>query len=392
MNLLLTIKLALSNINQYKMRSGLTMLGLIIGIASVILLVGIGKGATDSIYGNIAGLGGSLLNFENWSDEGLPYYALDEIAYLPDVESAAPSGTLAKSVSRGARDLNWSNLIATNGNYCDIMDYELDRGRSLSEIDVENRSKVVVIGHTIAEKLFGAEDPIGKAIRIGGNEFTVIGILKGGDSVTGQMDSMLLIPISTIKYLGEKSELSSLYVKADSEDVVSAATEELNSYIEENFTLDKDYYNIYTNTEIQDSINQISTYLSMLLGGIASISLIVGGIGIMNVMYVTVSERTREIGIRKSLGARKKDIMKQFLIESLVLSLIGGIIGILFGLLGGAVINIISGSLYSISIFKPTAGIAVLSFSVSAGIGLIFGLLPSYRAACMRPIDALKQE
>lgn len=392
MNLLLTIKLALSNINQYKMRSGLTMLGLIIGIASVILLVGIGKGATDSIYGNIAGLGGSLLTFENRSDEGLPYYALEEIADLPDVESVAPYSFLTKSISRGSRDLNWANLIATNGSYCDIMDYELGQGRSLSEIDIENRSKVVVIGRTVAEKLFGSEDPMNKTIRVGGNRFTVIGIFKGKSTVTGETDNMLLIPISTVKYLGEKSELSSLYIKADSEDVVGNATEELNRYIEENFTLDKDYYNIYTNTEIQDSINQISTYLSMLLGGIASISLIVGGIGIMNVMYVTVSERTREIGIRKSLGARKKDIMKQFLIESLVLSVIGGIIGILFGLSCGSVVNVISDSLYSISIFKPTVGIAVLSFSVSAGIGLIFGLLPSYRAACMRPIDALKQE
>lgn len=392
MSLFMTIKLALSNIRTNKLRSGLTMLGLIIGIASVIILVGIGKGATESVTDEISGLGADLLSVYIYDGETtIPYYDLNDLAMLPNIECVAPYKNISANISRGNTKISHYSLYAANDHYLEVLGYQLDEGRPISEIDVENSSKTVIIGASIAEKLLGFDDPVGKTIKINGDDYTVIGTLAAGSSAS-EADNTLIIPLTTAKYLGDTAAVGQLYLKSENAQNVDATATAVKNYLEDNYHIAEDSFDVYTNTSILESMEQVSLQLSFLLGGIAGISLIVGGIGIMNVMLVSVTERTKEIGIRKSLGAKRKDISKQFLIESLVLSLLGGIIGILFGIGCGSLINLVLSSLGYGKLFALSPGVVILSFSVSAAVGLIFGSFPSYRAACLKPIDALKQE
>lgn len=389
MNLLLTIKLALNNIRGNKLRSGLTMLGLVIGIASVIILVGIGNGATKNVQNQVSSLGADVLTVTiSNSDTTLDYADLDGFTSLRLIESAAPYVTVSATVSRNTETSEQTSLIATNDNYLDVMDYQLSKGRTISEIDIENCSKVVIIGSSAAEDLFGLTDPLGETVKIDGDNYTVIGVLEStGSSMGNNVDDMLLMPITTVKYLGDDAGISNLYLNAKSDDVVEDAASEVEQYLTQTYALSADDdFSVSTQESMLEAMEDITNTMSLLLGGIAGISLLVGGIGVMNVMLVSVSERTKEIGIRKSLGARRADILKQFLIEALVLSLFGGIIGIMVGIIGG-----FASEVFGVS-FAPGIGVVLLSFTVSAAVGLVFGIFPSYRAAGLRPIDALKQE
>lgn len=389
MNLLLTIKLALNNIRGNKLRSGLTMLGLVIGIASVIILVGIGNGATKNVQNQVSSLGADVLTVTiSNSDTTLDYADLDGFTSLRLIESAAPYVTVSATVSRNTETSEQTSLIATNDNYLDVMDYQLSKGRTISEIDIENCSKVVIIGSSAAEDLFGLTDPLGETVKIDGDNYTVIGVLEGtGSSMGNNVDDMLLMPITTVKYLGDDAGISNLYLNAKSDDVVEDAANEVEQYLTQTYALSADDdFSVSTQESMLEAMEDITNTMSLLLGGIAGISLLVGGIGVMNVMLVSVSERTKEIGIRKSLGAKRADILKQFLIEALVLSLFGGIIGIMVGIIGG-----FASEVFGVS-FAPGIGVVLLSFTVSAAVGLVFGIFPSYRAAGLRPIDALKQE
>lgn len=389
MNLLLTIKLALNNIRGNKLRSGLTMLGLVIGIASVIILVGIGNGATKNVQNQVSSLGADVLTVTiSNSDTTLDYADLDGFTSLRLIESAAPYVTVSATVSRNTETSEQTSLIATNDNYLDVMDYQLSKGRTISEIDIENCSKVVIIGSSAAEDLFGLTDPLGETVKIDGDNYTVIGVLEStGSSMGNNVDDMLLMPITTVKYLGDDAGISNLYLNAKSDDVVEDAASEVEQYLTQTYALSADDdFSVSTQESMLEAMEDITNTMSLLLGGIAGISLLVGGIGVMNVMLVSVSERTKEIGIRKSLGAKRADILKQFLIEALVLSLFGGIIGIMVGIIGG-----FASEVFGVS-FAPGIGVVLLSFTVSAAVGLVFGIFPSYRAAGLRPIDALKQE
>jgi len=389
MNLLLTIKLALNNIRGNKLRSGLTMLGLVIGIASVIILVGIGNGATKNVQNQVSSLGADVLTVTiSNSDTTLDYADLDGFTSLRLIESAAPYVTVSATVSRNTETSEQTSLIATNDNYLDVMDYQLSKGRTISEIDIENCSKVVIIGSSAAEDLFGLTDPLGETVKIDGDNYTVIGVLEStGSSMGNNVDDMLLMPITTVKYLGDDAGISNLYLNAKSDDAVEDAASEVEQYLTQTYALSADDdFSVSTQESMLEAMEDITNTMSLLLGGIAGISLLVGGIGVMNVMLVSVSERTKEIGIRKSLGAKRADILKQFLIEALVLSLFGGIIGIMVGIIGG-----FASEVFGVS-FAPGIGVVLLSFTVSAAVGLVFGIFPSYRAAGLRPIDALKQE
>ena len=388
MNLLLTIKLALNNIRSNKMRSGLTMLGLVIGIASVIILVGIGNGATSSVTSEVSSLGADVLTMTiSNSDTTLSYDDLSGFSDLSLIDSIAPVATVSATVSRDSATSERASLIATNANYLDVMGYDLAEGRTISEIDIENCSKVVIIGAGAAEDLFSLTDPLGETVKIDGDNYTVIGVLQStGSSMGNNVDDMLLMPITTVKYLGDDAGISSVYLKATSEDDVDQAANQVELYMEQTYALSSDDFSVTTQESTLEAMESITNTMSLLLGGIAGISLLVGGIGVMNVMLVSVSERTKEIGIRKSLGARRGDILKQFLVEALVLSLFGGIIGIVVGIIGG-----FAAQAFGVS-FAPGLGVILLSFTVSAAVGLAFGIFPSYRAACLRPIDALKQE
>ena len=319
------------------------------------------------------------------SDSSIDYENIDEIENLQNVETAVPYKTVSATVSRGETTSQKSSIIATTADYFDTTNTTISSGRLLSDIDIENNSKVCLLGSDIATTLFSAVNPVGQTIKLEGDSYTVIGVLTSkGTSMGNDVDNTIIIPFTTAKYLGSDTSISSLYIKVSNEDYIDRTTELIENYIEKTVGISEDYFSVSSQESMLETMDSVNSSFSLLLGGIASISLIVGGIGVMNVMLVSVTERTGEIGVRKSLGAKRKDILTQFLIESLILSIIGGFLGVLIGLGFGSFLELFS---YD---FNPSPGIVVLAFFTSAAIGLIFGIFPAYKAAKLNPIDALR--
>lgn len=388
MNIAGILKVAFKNIKNNKLRSVLTMLGLIIGIASVIVLVGIGSGATDDVTNQVQSLGTDILTINITSeDSSIEYEKIDEILDLDNISKVAPYKNVSSTVSRGSTTASKSTILATNDSYLEVTNTALAEGRTISQIDIKNKTKVCILGSEIATSLFNLSDPVGEAIKINGDKYTVIGVLEEqGTSMGNNIDEMVLIPLTTAKYLGTDTSITNLYVKVENEDNIDRTIMTLENYIRSTLQISSDYYSVSSQDSMIDTMESVSNTLSLLLGGIASISLIVGGIGVMNVMLVSVTERTKEIGIRKSLGAKRRDILFQFLVESLVLSVIGGIIGVISGIGIG---NLVQNFGYT---FNASSKVILVSFSSSALIGLVFGIFPAYRAAGLNPIDALRTE
>lgn len=388
MNVALTIRLACKNILGNRLRSGLTILGLVIGIASVIILVGIGNGAVSSVNEQVESMGTDIITVSiSDSDNALSYDQVEAMADLSAVSEVTPYVNISASLSKNGDTSTQSSLVGAGADYTEMMGYDLSAGRSISKVDVDNCTKVVVIGSDVADEFWGSGDPCGDTIKINGDNYTVIGVLESvGSSMGNNVDDTLVMPISTARYLGADTSVTSLYVRADSEDKADNAASALEQYLQMNCGISEDDYSVSTQEMMLEAMQDINNTLSLLLGGIAGISLLVGGIGVMNVMLVSVTERTREIGIRKSLGARKRDILYQFLIESMVLSVIGGLIGIIVGFAGGEVAVLAGAS------FSPGVGVILLAFAVSVAVGLVFGIFPSYRAGCLRPVEALRYE
>jgi putative ABC transport system permease protein len=266
----------------------------------------------------------------------------------------------------------------------DTIGLTISSGRLLSEIDLENYSKVCLLGSDMAEDLFSLSNPVGQSIKIDGDNYTVIGVLTAvGSSMGSNIDDMILIPFTTAKYLGSDTSISSLYIKVKDDNKIDTTATLIENYIENLLGITTDYFSVSSQDSMLSTMDDINNTMSLLLGGIASISLLVGGIGVMNVMLVSVTERTREIGIRKALGAKRMDILLQFLIEALVLCILGGIIGIIVGLGFG---NLIGKMGYT---FSPSVGIVLVAFLSSAIIGTIFGIFPANKASKLNPIEAL---
>ena len=388
MRFLETIKIAFKNIKNNKLRTTLTMLGLIIGIASVIILVGIGTGASSKVQNQVQSLGTDILTVTiNSSDESLEYSSLEDISKIDNVASVAPYKTISNTISNGTKSTSNASIIATNDNYLEVTNLSLYEGRTISIVDIENSSKVCIIGQGLATTLFSLADPLNQTIKIDGDNYTVVGMLnEAGSSMGTNIDNVLIIPITTAKYLGTDTSINNLYLKVSDENKITQTTNLIKNYLGRTLESSTDNYSVTTQDSVLDTMEEVTNTMSLLLGGIASISLVVGGIGVMNVMLVSVTERTKEIGIRKSLGAKGKDILIQFLIESVVICILGGIIGISMGIGLG---NLVQNFGYS---FTASSTIIFISFITSALIGIIFGIFPAYRAAKLNPIDALHTE
>ena len=299
------IKIALINIKNNKLRSCLTMLGLVVGIASVIALVGIGSGATTDITSEVQSLGTDVLTVKiNSSDYSFNYEDLSEFIELNNIEAVSPYKSISATISRGTTTSSNTSVIGTDEYYLDITNLKLERGRDISIIDIENKSKVCIIGSETAESYFNLANPIGETIKLDGDNYTVIGVLEESGSSLGSSDSVVIIPFTTGIYLGSDKTVNTVYLKASNSDIIDITISEVENYVRNEIQASTDYFTVTSQSSVLDAMSSITNTLSLLLGGIASISLIVGGIGVMNVMLVSVTERTKEIGIRKRLGAK----------------------------------------------------------------------------------------
>ena len=379
---------AVKNIKNNKLRSFLIMLGLVVGISSVILLVGIGMGATDNVKNEVSSLGTNVLTIRiNDSDYGFKYNELNEFLELNNIENVTPLKNISVTVSKNSETSSNTSVVATDYNYLDIMNLKLNIGRNISIIDIENKNKICIIGSTTKETYFNMSNPINQTIKLNGDDYTIVGVLdESGDTFGMSTDDIIIIPFTTLNYLNTSAQINNLYVTVKDENKIDDTVNLLENSIRKKLNISTDYFTVTSQSSTLDAMESINSTLSLLLGGIASISLIVGGIGVMNVMLVSVSERTKEIGIRKSIGATKRDILIQFLLESLILCLTGGVFGILFGIVFGE-LSIALGYNFVISGFT-----VILSLCVSIFIGLVFGIFPAYKASLLNPIDALRME
>lgn len=382
------LKVSIKNINGNKLRTILTMLGLIIGIASVIILVGIGSGTSNQVTSQVQSLGADVLTLNiTSSDTSLEYDNIDELKNIQDITAAAPYKTVSGTVTHGENSSGRANIIATTNEYMEVMNLTISSGRLLSTIDLDNNSKVCLLGSDIAETLFENDTVAGNSIKIDGDNYTVIGVITAtGSSMGNDIDSMVIIPFTTAKYLDSDTTINNVYIKVEDENKIENASSRVESYIISTLGLTTDDFSVSSQDSMLSTMDEVNNSLSIMLGGIASISLIVAGIGVMNVMLVSVTERTKEIGIRKALGAKRSDILIQFLIEALLLCIVGGIIGIGLGVGIGMLLNQMG---YN---FVPEIWIILIAFFSSVMIGLLFGIFPAYKASKLNPIDALHTE
>lgn len=388
MRLLQTIKLALRSILNNKLRSVLTMIGIIIGISSVIILVSMVSGSAQGITSQIRSLGPNLITvnlYGGW-EKKLDLSAVAEIGLLSGVDEVAPT-IPAKVTLKRERYVENVVITGTTRNLLTIRGMKLSNGRFISDLDHEGRQSVAVLGADKARELFGFANPVGGSIELNGNTYLVIGTLEAqGSSMGNNVDEMIIVPFSKAVSLSRNMEIKMLYIRAQNEGVVNLAVNQIDSFLDRYFKADVKVYSVTSQKQLLEILGSITGILTMMLGGIAAISLIVGGIGVMNVMLVSVSERTKEIGIRKALGGKKKDILIQFLIEALVISSIGGIFGVIIGIAGGQALSSAGIPMaYSLDII-------LISFSFSLAVGIVFGIVPAYKASKLGPIDALRHE
>jgi putative ABC transport system permease protein len=409
-DLLENLRVALDGLAANKMRSGLTMLGVVIGVGAVIALMSIGQGAQASITEQISEVGSNLI-FVMPGGNGGGSLTLDDAETIadpgnvPNAVTVAPEFEQSTQIIFGNENINVSVTGVTPEYQDTFSGVEVASGRFIEEKDVDGRSNVAVLGYQAAIDLFGGFDPVGQKIKVtipGGNggrvSLTVIGVLaEGSDSMLSSTNDTVFVPITTAQTkifygrnaLGEPI-VSSISVVAASEDRADAAVDEITTLLRERHNLDPDEdedFRVMSQSDLLDMTTQVTDIMTTFLGAIAGISLLVGGIGIMNIMLVSVTERTREIGIRKAVGARKADILLQFLMEAVVLSLVGGFVGILLGIGLANLVNL-TGMLESLVTFESVA----LAVGFSFAIGLFFGIYPANQAAGLSPIEALRYE
>ena len=392
--MLQSFKLAIKSIRSNKMRSFLTMLGIIIGVASVIILVSLVNAYMSYMTESFASLGTNQIsvNMINLSSRSV---SVDEMygfyeEHTDLFDHMTPMVSVSTTVKHSSDTMSSTSVSGVSEDYLAIKDYDLVQGRNIQYSDITSRQKVCVIGYYVASELYGSpEKAIDETIKIGGYAYRVVGVVERQDEddlEDGGTDDFVWLPYSCAVKMARNANINNYTFTIMDLTTASEATTLIENFLYETFK-DDDLYNVTAMSEMLDSLNSMIAMVSAGLGGIAGISLLVAGVGVMNIMLVSVTERTREIGIRKALGARKSVILQQFVIEAAVQSAMGGIIGIIIGSIATTTVGKLAGLNAT-----PTPMAVIVSFSVSVAIGLFFGYMPARRAASLNPIDALRSE
>ena len=393
MNPIETVKMAFKAIWGNKVRSFLTMLGVIIGVMSVTVLMAIGQGTTSSVTDSISSMGTNMISVtiqtrrfgfgmnkssRSSSAKGTVILKAEDVLALKDneyIQYVSPTVSGSLTVKAGSTNTT-ASIMGVYPDYANIVSTELASGRYIIDADVENRSAVCVIGPDLAEDLFGNTNVVGNTLHVNGRMFKIVGVLDGTSST-------LVLPFTLAQRMLESTSITSFYVSATDATVVNAAQTAVERFLYKKYQ-DDSTYSIMNQEEMLAAMEETAGTLSLMLGGIAGISLLVGGIGIMNIMLVSVTERTREIGIRKAIGAKRRNILLQFLIESVVLSGMGGLLGLM---LGYGLMHLLE--TYMGMSVSASAGVAQLAMGFSMFVGVVFGLYPANKASKLKPIDAL---
>ncbi|MDO5406926.1 MAG: ABC transporter permease [Eubacteriales bacterium] len=391
--MLQSFKLAIKSIWSNKMRSFLTMLGIIIGVASVIILVSLVNAYMSYMTESFASMGTNQIsvNLTNLPSRSVSVEEMYEFygEHGDTFQQMSPSVRVSGTVKHGADTMSSTSVTGVSEEYLEIKDYSLQAGRGIQYADIAARQKVCVIGAYVASELYGsAEKALGETVKINGYGFQIVGVAEQQeeDMDDGGTDDFLWMPYSSAVKMARNANINSYTLTISDLTRVSDYKTMIENFLYEKFKND-DLYQVTAMSEMLDSLNSMIAMVSAGLGGIAGISLLVAGVGVMNIMLVSVTERTREIGIRKALGAKRSVILQQFVIEAAVTSSIGGILGIALGSIATSAVGAVAG-LHA----TPTPAAVIVSFSVSVGIGLLFGYMPASRAAKLNPIDALRSE
>ncbi|WP_245592198.1 ABC transporter permease [Ectobacillus panaciterrae] len=384
-----SIRMALRSIKGNKMRAFLTMLGIIIGVASVIVLISIGQGSSKAVASQINSLGTNLItvNVNNSEIAKLSAEKAEKFKTIEGVKAIAPAVSGRVNVKNGNTSTQVS-LTGTNEAYQTIRDMQVTRGRFITDIDVEYRQKIAVLGSNTAQTLFGFSNPVGQSVQVNGASYKVVGVLASKGGSLGQSgDDVIIMPLSTAQRVVKNMNVQSVYIQAKSEGQLNFVMARAQGILMGMFPNNQDSYSVFNQQDLMNTVSSVSNTMTMMLGGIAAISLLVGGIGIMNIMLVSVSERTKEIGIRKAIGAKRRDILLQFLIEAIVLSALGGLAGVGIGLAVAKIFSAATGTAIAFS-----TSVTLLAFLFSLAIGILFGVFPANKASKLHPIQALRYE
>ncbi len=386
-----SFRMALKSIGSNKMRAFLTMLGIIIGVSAVIIMVSLVQGSTKKITDSLQSMGTNLINVSVRGRNSSRVVSVEDMFKLAtdnseQIESVSPS--ISSSVTLKIGDKNEScQLTGTNEAYETVRNTKVSQGRFISSIDVEERKKVVLIGAYIAQEYFPGVSPVGNNIKLNGDIYNVVGVIEVKSNLTsGSTDDQVIIPYTTAQRLLKNGTISSYAVQAKTAESVDAAMTIIQQFLFKKFN-NTTSYNVFNQADMLQRVQDNTQTMTMMMGGIAAISLLVGGIGIMNIMLVSVTERTREIGVRKAIGAKRRNIMGQFLIEAVVVSCMGGLIGVGLGALFS---NVIGNALSTPAVASPV--VMTLSFGFSVFVGVFFGFYPASKASKLDPIIALRSE